>query len=86
MSIIICFSLYEYSVGSDHSAENTFHFRLNEGTSCQRQVKHDEILVNNYHVYKFYSWFLHVVTHMTPARQWLGKHVPKVTLSTTEEA
>jgi hypothetical protein len=28
---------------------------------------------------------LHIVTHMTPARQRLGKHVPEVTLSTIEK-
>jgi phage protein U len=26
----------------------------------------------------------YAVTHMTTARQWIGKHVPEVTLSTTE--
>jgi hypothetical protein len=29
---------------------------------------------------------IYIVTHMTPARQRLGKHAPKVTLSTTEES
>jgi hypothetical protein len=27
---------------------------------------------------------IYIVTHMTPARQRIGKHVPEVTLSTTE--
>jgi hypothetical protein len=30
--------------------------------------------------------FKNIVTHMIPARQWLGKHVPKVKLSRTEES
>jgi hypothetical protein len=29
---------------------------------------------------------INIVTHMTPAMQRLGKHVPEVTLSTTEES
>jgi hypothetical protein len=29
---------------------------------------------------------LSIVTDMTPARQRLGKHVPKITLATSEES
>jgi hypothetical protein len=31
-------------------------------------------------------WMDNIVTHMTPVRERLSKHVPKITLSTTEES
>jgi hypothetical protein len=34
----------------------------------------------------FWCFLMYVVMHMTPARQWFGKHAPEVTVSTTEES